>query len=149
MSGRLQADRARADKAGERLREIAAPARLQILSLLLAGEHAVAEIEATLGLKQPTLSQHLAALRKSGLVASRRVAKSVFYRLNGEAAQSFVAVLDDLLGADDPGPGPLARATPPPVAPPARRPAGAAVFAETAHRPPLPALRRAASSRTP
>jgi DNA-binding transcriptional ArsR family regulator len=68
------------------LRAVSNQARLCIVLHLLKGERSVAELEADLGLRQPNLSQQLAELRNVGLVATRREAKSVFYRLADESA---------------------------------------------------------------
>ena len=46
--------------------------RLRILALLQAGEICVCDIHGTLGLPQPTVSRHLAYLRKAGLVQGRK-----------------------------------------------------------------------------
>lgn len=70
-----------AEAAAEFLRALAHPMRLRILCRLIEGEAAVAGFESELGLRQPNLSQQLAALREAGLVATRREAKSVVYRL--------------------------------------------------------------------
>lgn len=55
--------------------------RLRILGLLQAGEICVCDIHGSLGLPQPTVSRHLAYLRKSGLVAGRKEGLWVHYRL--------------------------------------------------------------------
>ena len=55
--------------------------RLRILGLLGAGEICVCHIHESLSLPQPTVSRHLAYLRKSGLVATRRDGLWVHYRL--------------------------------------------------------------------
>ena len=55
--------------------------RLRILALLQAGEICVCDIHGSLGLPQPTVSRHLAYLRKSGLVHGRRDGLWVHYRL--------------------------------------------------------------------
>ena len=55
--------------------------RLRILGLLLAGEICVCEIHETLRISQPKASRHLAYLRRSGLVATRRQGLWVYYRL--------------------------------------------------------------------
>src|SRR5207248_2679738 len=55
--------------------------RLRILGLLLAGEICVCEIHETLRVSQPKASRHLAYLRRSGLVATRRHGLWVYYRL--------------------------------------------------------------------
>src|SRR5437667_1051573 len=55
--------------------------RLRILGLLLAGEICVCDIHETLRISQPKASRHLAYLRRSGLVATRRQGLWVHYRL--------------------------------------------------------------------
>ena len=55
--------------------------RLRILGLLQAGEICVCDIHGSLWLPQPTVSRHLAYLRKTGLVATRKEGLWVHYRL--------------------------------------------------------------------
>jgi ArsR family transcriptional regulator, arsenate/arsenite/antimonite-responsive transcriptional repressor len=55
--------------------------RLRILSLLGAGELCVCHIQEILGEPQVKVSKHLAYLRKRGLVAARRKANWMIYRL--------------------------------------------------------------------
>ena len=55
--------------------------RLRILALLRAGEVCVCDIHGSLGLPQPTVSRHLAYLRRSGLVEGRKEGLWVHYRL--------------------------------------------------------------------
>src|SRR3954454_9202815 len=57
------------------------PARVRILELLRDGEHSVGELQAELELDSGGTSQHLAALRRIGLVESRREGTSVYYRV--------------------------------------------------------------------
>jgi DNA-binding transcriptional ArsR family regulator len=47
----------------------------------LAGKARVGELEALLGIVQPTLSQQLTVLREQGLVSTRREGKNIFYAL--------------------------------------------------------------------
>jgi ArsR family transcriptional regulator len=68
------------------------PARVRILEILADGELSVGALQAELGLDSGGTSQHLAALRRIGLVESRREGTSVFYRV--EDARVF-----DLLAA--------------------------------------------------
>ena len=56
------------------------PARVRILELLRDGERSVGALQADLGLDSGGTSQHLAALRRIGLVVSRREGTSVYYR---------------------------------------------------------------------
>ena len=55
--------------------------RLKILRILAGGERPVLALTSQLGLPQPTVSHHLAALRIMGLVSPRRQGKHVFYDL--------------------------------------------------------------------
>jgi DNA-binding transcriptional ArsR family regulator len=88
-----------AEDVAERLRILAQPTRLMILSLLRSGERSVGEIEKTLGLKQPGLSQQLGELRQAEMVATRRAAKSIYYKLADDRVELLVSVLERVLGA--------------------------------------------------
>jgi ArsR family transcriptional regulator len=56
--------------------------RLRILALLGNNEVCVCHIHDTLGLPQPTISRHLAYLRRSGLVEARREGVWMHYRVS-------------------------------------------------------------------
>ena len=58
--------------------------RLRILALLGNNEVCVCHIHDSLGLPQPTVSRHLAYLRKSGLVATRRDGVWMHYQVSGD-----------------------------------------------------------------
>src|SRR5436190_17903430 len=66
--------------------------RLRILGLLLAGEICVCDIHETLRISQPKASRHLAYLRRSGLVATRRQGLWVYYRL-AETSDAILATI--------------------------------------------------------
>jgi ArsR family transcriptional regulator len=55
--------------------------RLRMLGLLLAGEVCVCHIHESLRIPQPKASRHLAYLRRSGLVETRRQGLWIYYRL--------------------------------------------------------------------
>lgn len=57
------------------------PTRLRIMNALAAGELCVCDIVEILGLPQPTVSRHLALLRREGLVEVSREWKFAHYRL--------------------------------------------------------------------
>ena len=57
------------------------PTRIRIVNLLAAGELCVCDLVALLQLSQPTVSRHLAYLRRTGLVAARPDLKFTYYRL--------------------------------------------------------------------
>lgn len=68
--------------------------RLRILGLLLTGEVCVCDIHQSLKIPQPKASRHLAYLRKSGLVQTRREGLWVHYRL-GSFADPVLAAIGD------------------------------------------------------
>ncbi|MEW6583105.1 MAG: metalloregulator ArsR/SmtB family transcription factor, partial [Actinomycetota bacterium] len=64
----------------ELFRVLGHPMRVRILELLRDGERTVGDLQAALGLDSSGTSQHLAALRRQGLVEGRREGTSVHYR---------------------------------------------------------------------
>jgi DNA-binding transcriptional ArsR family regulator len=83
-------------EASDLLKALANPNRLSIVCLLLEGESSVAEIEKELGIRQPTLSQQLGELRDAGLVATRRDAKHIYYRVADDRAGRIVKTLREV-----------------------------------------------------
>jgi ArsR family transcriptional regulator, arsenate/arsenite/antimonite-responsive transcriptional repressor len=75
-------------------RALADTTRLRILGLLLTGEVCVCDIHESLKIRQSKASRHLAYLRKSGLVETRREGLWVHYRL-GRFADPVLRALDD------------------------------------------------------
>lgn len=73
--------------------------RLRILGLLAAGEVCVCNIHESLNLPQPTVSRHLAYLRRAGLVETRRDGVWMHYRLAGAAEKLAGSILDAALHA--------------------------------------------------
>ena len=68
------------------------PARVRLLELLREGERSVGALQAELGLDSGGTSQHLAALRRIGLVESRREGTSVYYRVDDQRVFELLAV---------------------------------------------------------
>src|SRR6476660_6982805 len=68
--------------------------RLRILGLLLSGEVCVCDIHESLKIPQPKASRHLAYLRRSGLVETRREGLWIHYRLADSADPVIAAVSD-------------------------------------------------------
>jgi len=69
------------DTADALFKGFADPTRLRILNVLAAGELCVCDIVEILDVSQPTVSRHLAYLRRSGLVTATRDWKFAHYRL--------------------------------------------------------------------
>ncbi len=82
-----------ADQASELLKSLANRHRLLILCQLLEGERSVGEMVAFLGIRDSAVSQHLALLRKDGLVVSRREGQTIRYSIASAPAQEIVATL--------------------------------------------------------
>ncbi len=96
----------------ERLQDNAGPAcdllkcmahesRLIILCLLSVRERSVMELEESLALRQPAVSQQLARLRSDNLVSTRRDGKMIYYSLASAKALAIVELLTDLFGMKD------------------------------------------------
>lgn len=74
--------------------------RLLILCTLLEGERSVGDLVETVGLSQSALSQHLARLRRDGLVRTRRSSQTIYYRVAGAEAPAVLATLHSLYCCD-------------------------------------------------
>jgi DNA-binding transcriptional ArsR family regulator len=67
-----------------------------ILCTLLEGERSVGDLVEKIGLSQSALSQHLARLRRDGLVRTRRSSQTIYYRVAGAEAPAVLATLHSL-----------------------------------------------------
>jgi DNA-binding transcriptional ArsR family regulator len=79
---------------------IGQPARIQILLIIGAEEACVCHMEAALGLRQASISQHLMALRKAELVTAHRDGRNIFYRLARPEILQVIHQTANLLGID-------------------------------------------------
>lgn len=70
-----------APRVSELMKVLSNEHRLMILCQLVERERSVNELAKLLGMRQATLSQHLALLRRNGIVATRREAQSIYYSL--------------------------------------------------------------------
>ena len=82
-----------ARRAAKLLKAMSNYARLVILCQLASGERSVGELERAVGLSQSGISQHLAVLRREGVVSSRRIRQTVLYSL---ASRDVVTVMGTL-----------------------------------------------------
>ncbi|MCS7129276.1 MAG: metalloregulator ArsR/SmtB family transcription factor, partial [Candidatus Caldarchaeum sp.] len=73
------------------------PKRLRILHLLMAGEKSVGELCQLTGLSQPTISQHLSFMRKTGVVRARREGNAVFYSLADKRVAQACSILSQIV----------------------------------------------------
>ncbi len=85
-----------AGQATRLLKALANESRLMILCNLAGGEMTVGELNTHVDLSQSALSQHLALLRRDGLVQTRRQAQTIHYSLSEGPAQQVIGVLHDI-----------------------------------------------------
>ena len=84
-----------AEDACRLMKALANPDRLMLLCQLSQGECSVGELEAALGILQPTLSQQLGVLRDDELVRTRREGRHVYYSVRSAPALAVLRVLYD------------------------------------------------------
>jgi len=78
------------------LKAIANESRLLILCNLEGTELSVTQLNDHLDLSQSALSQHLAVLRKDGLVKTRRESQTIYYSLSDVRASKVIKTLHEL-----------------------------------------------------
>jgi ArsR family transcriptional regulator len=78
-------------------RAIAHPTRIRILERLTEGERTVQELQQALGLEQPIVSQHLAALRIKQVVTVRREGTQAHYALRSPLIATLLRVAREFL----------------------------------------------------
>lgn len=88
--------REQAAVAEEMLKALANRHRLMILCQLIEGERPVRDFAEFLGLRDSTVSQHLALLRKDGLVETRREGQTIWYALASEPVRRLVETLYEI-----------------------------------------------------
>lgn len=90
-----EAMRAAAAEAGAFLKSLGNPHRLMILCALIPGEQSVGQLAAFLGIRDSTVSQHLALLRRDRIIVGRRDGQVIWYRIESAPARRIMAVLYD------------------------------------------------------
>jgi DNA-binding transcriptional ArsR family regulator len=97
----IKAMQAKACEAAGFLKVLANDRRLMVLCELLNGERTVSELETVVGLSQSALSQHLARLRQSQLVKTRRESQTIYYRIADTGVSKIVGALYELYCAPE------------------------------------------------
>lgn len=82
-----------ADGASELLKALANRHRLLLLCQLTDGERSVGDLAAFLGLRDSTVSQHLALLRRDGIVVPRRDGQTIYYAIGSEPVRLVIETL--------------------------------------------------------
>ena len=78
------------------IKAIAHPLRLKVLCVLGEGELSVQEIVESVGTTQSNISQHLAILRAKGVLATRKDANRVYYRIGDPRTLKLVGMMRDV-----------------------------------------------------
>jgi ArsR family transcriptional regulator len=87
---------AEAERLAGRLKAVADPARLRLLSLVArsnGAEACICDLTGPVGLSQPTVSHHMKMLVETGLLTREQRGKWAYYRLVPGAAESLAAAL--------------------------------------------------------
>jgi DNA-binding transcriptional ArsR family regulator len=93
MKVRSEPMRSAADAASGLLKALANPHRLLIVCQLIEKDRSVGELAGFLGLRDSTVSQHLAWLRRDGIVGTRREGQTIWYSIGSEPARELVQTL--------------------------------------------------------
>ncbi len=97
----LEILRAKAGEVADTLSALANDRRLLILCKLVeVGEATVGTLATEVGLSQSALSQHLARMREEGIVAFRREAQTLWYRIGDARIETLLSTLHRLYCAD-------------------------------------------------
>jgi len=80
------------------LKATASASRMKILLIFIDGqERTVNEISKAVKLEQSTTSEHLALMKRSGLLLSRKSGRAVYYRPDGEKIAQQIHALGHLV----------------------------------------------------
>ena len=99
---------AAADEASTLLKALANRHRLLIMCQLAEKERSVGELAEFLDIRDSTVSQHLALLRKDGLVSARRDGQTIWYSVGSDEARELIRTLYRVYCA------PMSACSPPP-----------------------------------
>lgn len=83
-------------EAADAMRAMAHPLRLKILCLVGSQELSVLEIVDAVGTSQSNISQHLAVLRDHNILASRKDANRVYYRIGDARVLKMISLTREI-----------------------------------------------------
>lgn len=84
------------EQASRSLKAMSHPLRLKILCVLGEREISVQDIVDSVGTSQSNISQHLAILRDKGILASRKDANRVFYRVGDDRTLKLIEMMQEV-----------------------------------------------------
>ena len=96
--------------AAELFKLMATPIRLKIISALCGHEKNVSQLLHEIDTTQPNMSQHLAALYRAGVVAKRRDATQIYYRIGNDRAATLCRAVCVQIALEIDGDGEIAPA---------------------------------------
>jgi len=79
------------------IKALAHPTRIRIIKYLMNSERCVCEFTEDLDVEQSNMSQHLAILRKQGIVSSRKDGMKVMYKVNHLQIFEILQLIEDIL----------------------------------------------------
>ena len=88
--------REHAGEAAQLMKALSHESRLLVLCRLSEGELSVGQLNELVPLSQSALSQHLAMLRREGLVETRRESQTIYYSLAAGPAHKVIDLLHDI-----------------------------------------------------
>jgi DNA-binding transcriptional ArsR family regulator len=91
------------DSAAELFRLLSTPIRLKIISALCGQEKNVSQLLAEIDTTQPNMSQHLATLYRAGVLAKRRDATQIYYRIGNQRAATLCRAVCMQIALDQDG----------------------------------------------
>jgi DNA-binding transcriptional ArsR family regulator len=101
FEGLLQGDED-IDRASRALKAMSHPLRLKILCVLGDREVSVQDIVESVGTSQSNISQHLAILREKGILASRKDANRVYYRVGDSRTLQLIGMMKQVFCTHNP-----------------------------------------------
>ena len=84
------------ERASRSLKAMSHPLRLRILCVLGEREISVQDIVGTVGTSQSNISQHLGILRERGILASRKDANRVYYRIGDDRTLQLIKMMQQV-----------------------------------------------------
>ena len=100
MAADLESFDSKATQVEKLLKLLAHRGRLLVLCNLMEGERSAGDLEAVAKLSQSALSQHLAKLREEKIVATRRDAQRIYYRLADQRTRTILSCLTETFAGD-------------------------------------------------
>jgi len=81
------------------LKSMAHPVRVEVLKMLAPGERCVCELVENMDVEQSNLSQHLAVMKRQGLIEARKEGTKVLYRVSDPSVLAVLQSVEAALGA--------------------------------------------------